>query len=63
MSSPPVAEPLKLLDCCPTSDGAAAMVISEERTARKRCPRPAWFTGVWTCSESPYVPHVDMAYP
>jgi len=63
MSSPPVAEPLKLLDCCPTSDGAAAMVIVSEQTARKKCPRPAWFAGVGTCSESPYVPHVDMAYP
>ncbi len=63
MASAPVAAPLKLLDCCPTSDGAAAVVIAEERTARKLCSRPAWITGVGTCSESPYVPHVDMAYP
>lgn len=63
MESAPVAEPLKLLDCCPTSDGAAAMVIAEERTARRLSKRPAWFAGVGTCSESPYVPHVDMAYP
>jgi acetyl-CoA C-acetyltransferase len=63
MASAPVATPLKLLDCCPTSDGAAALVIAEERKARKLAPRPAWFAGVGTCSESPYVPHVDMAYP
>jgi acetyl-CoA C-acetyltransferase len=63
MASPPVAEPLKLLDCCPTSDGAAAVVIAEDRRARKLTSRPAWFAGVGTCSESPYVPHVDMAYP
>ncbi|MFO8114779.1 MAG: thiolase family protein [Halorubrum sp.] len=27
LASPPVAEPLRLYDCCPTSDGAAAVVI------------------------------------
>jgi acetyl-CoA C-acetyltransferase len=63
MRSAPVAEPLKLLDCCPTSDGAAAVVIAEDRRARKLAKRPAWFAGVGACSESPYVPHVDMAYP
>jgi acetyl-CoA acetyltransferase len=32
MASKPVAMPLKLLDCCPVSDGGAALVISRERT-------------------------------
>jgi acetyl-CoA acetyltransferase len=32
MNSKPVALPLKLLDCCPVSDGGAALVISRERT-------------------------------
>jgi acetyl-CoA acetyltransferase len=32
MSSKPVALPLKLLDCCPVSDGGAAFVVSRERT-------------------------------
>ena len=30
MASKPVATPLKLLDCCPISDGAAAVVVSAE---------------------------------
>ena len=30
MASKPVASPLKLLDCCPVSDGGAAVVISRE---------------------------------
>lgn len=63
MNSAPVATPLKLLDCCPTSDGAAAVVIASEEKARSMTRRPAWFAGVGTCTESPYVPHVDMAYP
>src|SRR5689334_14374300 len=32
LASKPVAMPLKLLDCCPVSDGGAAFVISRERT-------------------------------
>jgi acetyl-CoA acetyltransferase len=32
MASKPVSMPLKLLDCCPVSDGGAAFVISRERT-------------------------------
>ena len=63
MSSSPAAEPLKLLDCCPSSDGAAAMVLSSERRARKLCAHPAWFVGLGSCSESTYAPHMDIAYP
>jgi acetyl-CoA acetyltransferase len=32
MASKPVALPLKLLDCCPVSDGGAAFVVGRERT-------------------------------
>src|SRR5258708_18464877 len=34
MKSKPVALPLKLLDCCPVSDGGAAFVVSRERTGQ-----------------------------
>src|SRR3954469_24863679 len=34
MASKPVALPLKLLDCCPVSDGGAAFVVSRERTSQ-----------------------------
>jgi len=30
LSSKPIAAPLKLLDCCPISDGAMALVVSQE---------------------------------
>ena len=33
MASKPVATPLKLLDCCPVSDGGAAFVVSRDPTA------------------------------
>lgn len=32
MASKPIAQPLRLLDCCATADGGAAFVISRERT-------------------------------
>lgn len=31
MLSRPIARPMKLLDCCPISDGSAALVVSSER--------------------------------
>ncbi len=36
MASKPVALPLKLLDCCPVSDGGAAFIISREPTTDAR---------------------------
>ena len=32
LASKPIATPLKLLDCCPVSDGGAAFVVSREPT-------------------------------
>ncbi|MBB1092200.1 thiolase family protein [Rhodopseudomonas palustris] len=36
MASKPIASPLKLLDCCPVSDGGAALVIGAEPTTAYR---------------------------
>src|SRR3979409_323540 len=33
MASKPVALPLKLMDCCPVSDGGVALVVRRERTS------------------------------
>lgn len=33
LASRPIAPPLRILDCCPVSDGGAAVVISRERTS------------------------------
>jgi acetyl-CoA C-acetyltransferase len=40
MNSSPIAEPLKLLDCSPVSDGAAAVIIAKDEVARKFSDTP-----------------------
>ena len=41
MKSPMVADPLKLLDCSPITDGAAAIVLASENLAKKMA-NPVW---------------------
>ena len=41
LNSAYVADPLKLLDCCPFTDGGAAVVLASEEVARKH-PRAVW---------------------
>lgn len=45
LASPPLADPLKLLDMCPRTDGACAVIFASEYVAEKICPRPAWVLG------------------
>ncbi|NTV24145.1 MAG: thiolase domain-containing protein [Nanoarchaeota archaeon] len=40
-----IADPLKLLDSSPISDGAAAIVLASEETAKKLCDTPVWIAG------------------
>jgi len=42
LSSPPISDPLRLLDMCPRTDGACAVVYASEEVAEKICPQPAW---------------------
>ena len=40
MGSGPIATPLKLLDCSPITDGAAAVILCASERARKYCKEP-----------------------
>ncbi len=42
MESAMLAYPIKLLDVCPRTDGACAVVFAAEGTAEKMAPKPAW---------------------
>jgi len=46
MKSRYVAWPLKLLDCCPLTDGSAAVILASEEIARKITDTPVWIGGV-----------------
>jgi acetyl-CoA acetyltransferase len=41
-----VVQPLRTGDCPPVGDGAAAVILAAEDTARALCPRPAWIRGI-----------------
>ncbi len=59
MISPMLTEPIKLLDICPRSDGAAAAVFSSERAAKKHCPRPAWIHAVSVRHDTTWFGDID----
>ncbi|MFP4476308.1 MAG: thiolase C-terminal domain-containing protein [Desulfatibacillaceae bacterium] len=42
LASPMLSDPIHLLDVCPRTDGACAVVMANEDVAEKICPRPAW---------------------
>ena len=44
LKSQPAASPIKVMDCCPFSDGAAALVLASEEVARS-CRKPVWIAG------------------
>src|SRR2546428_7373173 len=51
LKSPMVADPLKLYDCCPFTDGGAALVLVSEEVARKS-RRPIWVLASAAASDS-----------
>jgi acetyl-CoA C-acetyltransferase len=55
LSSRMLAHPLRLLDMCPQSDGACAIVVACETEARRRCARPAWVKAAVTRHDQPYL--------
>jgi len=59
-----VSTPLTLHDCCPFSDGAAAVVLASEKVAKKLTGKPVYITGVGQascgplCNQSDYLPRI-----
>ena len=48
-----VCSPLTLHDCCPFSDGGAAVIITSEEVAKKLTNKPVYITGVGQSSSGP----------
>ena len=61
MKSRVLADPIKLLDASPVSDGACAVVLAEEKMARERCNKPVWITGVGHCADAYHLGDRDLA--
>jgi len=59
MASPVLAHPIRKLDMCPQSDGAAAIVVASEDKAKKLSPRPAWVNAAITRHEQPYIGDIE----
>jgi len=50
MTSPYIADPLKLFDCCPFTDGGAAVILASEEVARRH-KRAIWVLGSAAASD------------
>jgi len=63
MNSRKIADPLKLLDCSPVTDGAAAIVLAAERQAKKLSTRKkrVWLLGVGHCTDAFRLGDRDLA--
>jgi len=60
MKSPMISHPVKLLDMCPRSDGACAVIFASEDAASKITSRPAWVQG--TVNRHNYALAYDMEW-
>jgi acetyl-CoA C-acetyltransferase len=59
LASKVLAHPVRLMDMCPQSDGAAAIVVASAERAKKLCSRPAWVKAATTRHEQPYIGDID----
>ncbi len=55
-----VADPLQLLDCCPFSDGAAALVIGEASKVKQLVKKPIYISGMGQASAGPLHNQQDL---
>jgi acetyl-CoA C-acetyltransferase len=61
MKSRMLADPIKLLDASPITDGAAAVILANGDAARKAKTRPVWIRGVGHCSDAYHLGDRDLA--
>lgn len=61
LGSPVIADPLKLHDLSPISDGAAAVVLADRTTAARLGRKPVWVKGIGHCAESHFLGDRDLA--
>lgn len=55
LASPPVCRPLHLLDCCPQTDGAAAVLLTRADLARRYSRDPVLVAGFGLATDHPWL--------
>jgi acetyl-CoA C-acetyltransferase len=55
LAAPPVCSPLHLLDCCPQTDGAAAVLLVPADRAREFTDDPVYVAGFGVATDHPYL--------
>ena len=55
LASPAVCTPLHLLDCCPQTDGAAAVLLAPADRALEFTDRPVYVAGFGVATDHPYL--------
>ena len=56
-----VADPLQLFDCCPFSDGAAAVVVADAEKAKELVKKPVYIAGMGQASGGPLYLQKDLS--
>ncbi|MBU2489624.1 MAG: thiolase family protein [Proteobacteria bacterium] len=60
LESPMLSDPIHLLDVCPRTDGACAVIMASEDVAEKICPVPDWIWGTANRHVYTYVGDVNL---
>lgn len=59
LGSKMLAYPVRLMDMCPQSDGACAIVLASEDVAGAQCDRPAWIEAATTRHQQPNIGDIE----
>jgi acetyl-CoA C-acetyltransferase len=52
LASDPVAQPLKVFDCCANADGASCVIVASADVAKKAGPPPIWVVGLGSATDT-----------
>lgn len=61
MASRVLSDPIKLLDACPISDGAAAVLLAGPEAVRRARKKPVWLRGAGHCCDAYHLGDRDLA--
>jgi len=63
LNSQMLANPIHSLEAVPVSDGACAILLANEDTARSYTDQPVWISGIGSCMDAYYLGERDLSTP